>query len=135
MSNLKTKELSKIGYTNDQTRSLVINIISKHFKHTAKADIITLLSNIKDKPEAYLQDELLGRIAGTFVDQEAECNFQSFELLEQTGQLKIYGGKEIEHAAKKQMELAMSLPVTIQGALMPDAHMGYGLPIRSEERR
>lgn len=129
MSNLKTKELSKIGYTNDQTRSLVINIISKHFKHTAKADIITLLSNIKDNPEAYLHDEVLGRIAGTFADQEAACNFQSFELLEQTGQLKIYGGKEIEHAAKKQMELAMSLPVTIQGALMPDAHMGYGLPI------
>jgi len=129
MSNLKTKELSKIGYTNDQTRSLVINIISKHFKHTAKADILALLSKIKDKPEAYLQDELLGRIAGTFIDQEAECNFQSFELLEQTGQLKIYGGREIEHAAKKQMELAMSLPVTIQGALMPDAHMGYGLPI------
>lgn len=129
MSNLKTKELSKIGYTKDQTRSLVINIISKHFKHTAKADIITLLSNIKDDPKAYLQDEVLGRIAATFIDGEAECNFQSFELLEQTGQLKIYGGKEIEHAAKKQMELAMSLPVTIQGALMPDAHMGYGLPI------
>jgi tRNA-splicing ligase RtcB len=27
------------------------------------------------------------------------------------------------------MELAMALPVTIQGALMPDAHTGYGLPI------
>ncbi|MBS1563708.1 MAG: RtcB family protein, partial [Bacteroidetes bacterium] len=38
-------------------------------------------------------------------------------------------GKEIEHSAKKQMELAMSLPVTVQGALMPDAHTGYGLPI------
>lgn len=129
MSNLKTKELSKIGYTNDQARSLVINILSKHFKHTAKADVITLLTNIKDNPKAYLQDEVVGRIAATFADQGAECHFQSFELLEQTGQLKIYGGKEIEHAAKKQMELAMSLPVTIQGALMPDAHMGYGLPI------
>ncbi|WP_298740006.1 RtcB family protein [uncultured Chitinophaga sp.] len=129
MSNLKTKELSKIGYTNDQARSLVINIISKHFKHTAKADILTLLSHVKHDPQAYLHDEVLGRIAATFADQEAACNFQSFELLEQTGQLKIYGSKEIEHAAKQQMELAMSLPVTIQGALMPDAHVGYGLPI------
>jgi tRNA-splicing ligase RtcB len=129
MSNLKTKELSKIGYTNDQARSMVINIISKHFKHATKAEILTLLTNIKEHPSAYLHDEVLGRIAGTFVEQEATCNFQSFSLLEQTGQLKIYGGKEIEHAAKKQMELAMSLPVTIQGALMPDAHMGYGLPI------
>lgn len=88
-----------------------------------------MLTNIKDDPAAYLQDEVLGRIARTFMEQEAECNFRSFTLLEQTGQLKIYGSKEIEHAAKIQMELAMSLPVTIQGALMPDAHMGYGLPI------
>jgi len=88
MSNLKTKELSKIGYTNDQARSLVINIISKHFKHTAKADILTLLSHVKHDPQAYLHDEVLGRIAATFADQEAACNFQSFELLEQTGQLK-----------------------------------------------
>ncbi len=28
-----------------------------------------------------------------------------------------------------QMETAMSLPVTVAGALMPDAHVGYGLPI------
>lgn len=129
MSNLKTKELSKIGYTNDQARSLVINIVSKHFKHAAKADIIKLLTDIKDNPDGYLQDEVLGRIAGAFTEQETDCNFQSFSLLEQSGQLKIYGSQEIEHAAKKQMELAMSLPVTIQGALMPDAHMGYGLPI------
>lgn len=27
------------------------------------------------------------------------------------------------------MELAMRLPVTLTGALMPDAHAGYGLPI------
>lgn len=129
MSNLKTKELSKIGYTNDQARSLVINTISKHFKHATKAELITLLSQIKDQPQHYLQDEVLGKIAATFTTPGRSCNFQSFELLEQTGQLKIYGGKEIEHAAKSQMELAMSLPVTIQGALMPDAHMGYGLPI------
>ncbi len=129
MSNFKTKELSRIGYTNDQARSLVITTIARHFKHATKAELITLLTNIKDKPAAYLQDEVLGRIAATFMEKGVDCNFQSFSLLEQTGQLKIYGGKEIEHAAKKQMELAMSLPVTIQGALMPDAHVGYGLPI------
>jgi len=27
------------------------------------------------------------------------------------------------------MEIAMKLPVTEAGALMPDAHQGYGLPI------
>jgi tRNA-splicing ligase RtcB len=38
-------------------------------------------------------------------------------------------GTEIDAEALRQMEAAMSLPVTIAGALMPDAHVGYGLPI------
>ena len=126
---LKTKELSKLGYTDDRARSLVINIVSKHFKHHSKEELIALLTGIKNEPAQYIGDEIVGKIAATFIEEEEECNFKAFSLLEQTGQLKIYGGKEIEHSAKKQMELAMALPVTVQGALMPDAHTGYGLPI------
>lgn len=38
-------------------------------------------------------------------------------------------GKDLDPAAISQMEDAVSLPVSVKGALMPDAHMGYGLPI------
>ncbi len=38
-------------------------------------------------------------------------------------------GKNIDPAAIAQMEDAVSLPVSVKGALMPDAHLGYGLPI------
>ena len=38
-------------------------------------------------------------------------------------------GQEIEDEAHKQMANACSLPVAVAGALMPDAHVGYGLPI------
>lgn len=38
-------------------------------------------------------------------------------------------GKDIERGAFKQMELACSVPVAKKAALMPDAHLGYGLPI------
>jgi tRNA-splicing ligase RtcB len=41
----------------------------------------------------------------------------------------IYGREAIEEGALKQMQIAMKLPVTVAGALMPDAHPGYGLPI------
>ena len=41
----------------------------------------------------------------------------------------LFGGVPIERGALEQMEDAMSLPVTLAGALMPDAHEGYGLPI------
>lgn len=38
-------------------------------------------------------------------------------------------GRDLDPAAIAQMEDAVSLPVAVKGALMPDAHMGYGLPI------
>lgn len=41
----------------------------------------------------------------------------------------IYGKENIDENALGQMDRAMSLPITRAGALMPDAHSGYGLPI------
>lgn len=38
-------------------------------------------------------------------------------------------GKDLDPNALQQMENAMELPVSVKGALMPDAHQGYGLPI------
>jgi tRNA-splicing ligase RtcB len=38
-------------------------------------------------------------------------------------------GSDIDQEATDQMEAAISLPVSVAGALMPDAHVGYGLPI------
>src|ERR1041384_5738647 len=39
-------------------------------------------------------------------------------------------GEGLEHEAVMQMEKACLLPVAVAGALMPDAHVGYGPPIR-----
>ncbi len=38
-------------------------------------------------------------------------------------------GDDIDPEARAQMDAAASLPVAVTGALMPDAHVGYGLPI------
>ena len=38
-------------------------------------------------------------------------------------------GADHEAAALEQLQNACSLPVAVAGALMPDAHVGYGLPI------
>jgi len=41
---------------------------------------------------------------------------------------RVYG-EDLEPGALRQMENACRLPVAVAGALMPDAHQGYGLPI------
>lgn len=38
-------------------------------------------------------------------------------------------GSDVDEEAKRQMDAAIRLPIAVSGALMPDAHVGYGLPI------
>lgn len=129
MNTIKLKELSKLGYTNDRARSLAINTLSKHYKHHTKQEAIALLTAIRDSPAAYAADELLGKIAATFMNTTDDASFAAFDLRAQYPSAKVYGSKGIEHSAKQQMETVMSLPVAVQGALMPDAHAGFGMPI------
>lgn len=131
MSNnkLRGKDLNKIGFENDASRSIAIVIASRHMKHFKKEEILNTFQKVKENPEAYEQDEVLAPLANTFVVKNKIKDFTSYQLLEEKGKLKVYGSKEIEASAKQQMEVAMSLPVSISGALMPDAHTGFGLPI------
>ncbi|PWK71467.1 tRNA-splicing ligase RtcB [Mucilaginibacter oryzae] len=129
MGNLRTKDLSKIGYHNDQLRSLVIGIASKNFKHYSKQQLLDLLVEIKNNPEAFLDNELTAKIAQKVIGKTDGPAFKAYELRDEPVFCKTYGGKGIETSAKKQMELANLLPVSVQGALMPDAHMGFGLPV------
>lgn len=126
---ISPKELSKIGYTHDKARSMAQAVVSKHMKHATKNEVLKLLTHIKNNPNEYTQHENYGKLAELFVEKEEACHFQKFQLLQEQGQLTIYGTKEIDSSAKKQMELAMALPISVQGALMPDAHAGYGMPI------
>lgn len=41
----------------------------------------------------------------------------------------VWGEDLIDPQAMHQLQNAMRLPVTVAGALMPDAHVGYGIPI------
>ena len=41
----------------------------------------------------------------------------------------VWGRENIDDGSVAQMDNAMRLPISVAGALMPDAHIGYGLPI------
>ncbi|MBL7710863.1 MAG: RtcB family protein [Chitinophagaceae bacterium] len=129
MGNLSLKELDKLGYGKSKVRSLAVTIVSKHYKHSSKQLIASMLQDVRHNPEQFEKHELLGKIAACFLDQKETRAFSTFELQETPAPLKVYGAKHIEGSAIRQMENAMRLPVAVQGALMPDAHTGFGLPI------
>lgn len=83
MGNLRTKDLSKIGYHNDQLRSLVINIASKNFKHHSKQELLDLLVDIKNDPEAFLENEGTRKIAEKVIGKVKEVSFKAYELSEE----------------------------------------------------
>lgn len=76
--------------------------------------------------------------AGSSAEQIVDAIAAEFGAPPQLGRLRdtpqplrIYGevGSDIDAAAVEQIELALRLPIAVQGALMPDGHVGYSLPV------
>lgn len=65
------------------------------------------------------------------VNEEFGAKPELQRIAETPKPFKIYGdvGTDIDHAAVEQLRTALRLPVAVQGALMPDAHVGYALPV------
>lgn len=61
--------------------------------------------------------------------QKNEEQPQEMAVRQQVIPFEIFGKEYIDEAAINQMYQCMRLPVAVAGALMPDAHVGYGLPI------
>jgi tRNA-splicing ligase RtcB len=92
------------------------------------ADVLALLKAVKQQPESYLNHSILQSLATRLVEA-ARTAADSIALVTSTVEYTAYGAELIEDGARKQMATAMKLPITVAGALMPDAHQGYGLPI------
>lgn len=72
-------------------------------------------------PSAYVEDALRGEFAKTLLNAPPPPRTEPVKYRQ--------WGEGLEHDAVMQMEKACLLPVSVAGALMPDAHVGYGLPI------
>ncbi len=79
-------------------------------------------------PKDYATDEVLSAISEKLLPKEktegAEISLNNAGI-----HFNVFGADQIEEGALHQMYQAAKLPVAIAGALMPDAHHGYGLPI------
>ena len=126
---IRLKDLSKLGYRDNVARSLIVDIVGKHCKHDTPKEIMETLSDILLNPDSYKNNEVWGKLAERLSPTLIEKVFKVYNLLDEPLPYKTYGGKFIETIAKQQMNMAMRLPVSLGGALMPDAHSGYGLPI------
>ena len=125
---LSGKELRRIGFPNEISKSLAKTIISKYYKRSTKTEILDLLSDVIKNQDNYNNHEHFSELIDVLKSKpkqpKEEIKLRSIPLY-----YKIFGKEEIEEGPIKQMDVAMRLPITIKGALMADAHQGYGLPI------
>lgn len=92
--------------------------------------ILRRLAAVRAAPDDFLEDALCSELARE-VQRRERKNISSAEDALRASPLpfETWGQAGIEPAAQQQMVNAMRLPVAVAGALMPDAHVGYGLPI------
>ncbi len=130
MSKLKLtgKELRAIGLPEGPVISIAMNVMEKNYKHHTKEAALNILKELLAEPANYAADEVLGAIAKQLLPKP---NTEGAEIsLNNSGiHFNVFGQEHIEEGAMHQMYQAAKLPISIAGALMPDAHSGYGLPI------
>ncbi|MBN1187712.1 MAG: RtcB family protein [Bacteroidales bacterium] len=133
---LRGRELNKIGYTNDKAISVAINIIQSRFRGNEKMQAIQVLKDIFENKEKYRKHNIYSPIVeALYPPMQASEKIivknqtLSISLRSHHQDYTSYGVNEVEYSAINQMEMAMKLPITVKGALMADAHEGYGLPI------
>lgn len=125
---LQGKDLRKIGFTDEVAIGLAIQVFKKHYKHNTVTEALQLLKKIVAQPEAYTEDEILQPIANALLAYHQEGE-PEIALKKERMYFNVFGREGIEEVAMNQMYTATKLPVAVAGALMPDAHSGYGLPI------
>lgn len=127
--NITGNDLKHIGYPEGKAIGTAIRIIEQHYRASDRDDILAVLTKVVQYPENYLDDTILGNIAQALIEKPETNDAPVIPLKECGEQYTVFGADHIDAGAIKQMEVAMKLPVTRGGALMPDAHQGYGLPI------
>src|SRR6186997_2129176 len=133
MSKLKIqgKEIRALGYPEGPVISVAMNVMEKNFKHHSKEKAFEILKEVLQSPHDYVADETLGQIAKQLLPKAppSEGLGEAVSLNQNGIQFNVFGQQHIEEGAMHQMYQAAKLPISVAGALMPDAHSGYGLPI------
>ena len=87
-----------------------------------------ILQKVLESPIEYKDDAILALIAGQLIPKPS-AEGSEISLNNSGIQFNVFVQEHIEEGAMHQMYTAAKLPVAVAGALMPDAHHGYGLPI------
>ncbi len=127
MKGTKTRELCNLGIPRGETLKIAVAACTaaaeSGLDRSAIREIIGVLIN---NPGAYAGHPQFGKLAAAVAAAKAARSL--YVPREESAPWRQWGS-DLEPTAVDQLRNACKLPVSVAGALMPDAHQGYGLPI------
>jgi len=119
---MKAKDLLRLGFNEGPAVGAALSAINK-FSIEDELATVELLRVLAD-PDAHLQHKWFAEVSRALQKAKPAIMIERAE----PAPFEVWG-EGIEKGALDQMKNAARLPVAVRGALMPDAHQGYGLPI------
>jgi tRNA-splicing ligase RtcB len=119
---MNTKDFLRLGIPLGEATRRATDFVSKYVlgggdKSRLEEEVKAVITN----PAAFVSDPLRGEFAKALLHAPPPPRAEPVKYRQ--------WGQGLEHDAVMQMEKACLLPVSVAGALMADAHVGYGLPI------
>ena len=120
---MNTRQLSKLGVPDDCLRAAITAVQQLAAGGGVRGKAIKQrIKTVLESPEDHRHDPVVGPFA------EAVISDRDFVRPGPVA-YETWGAEGIEEQAHVQMRQACAVPVAVSAALMPDAHVGYGLPI------
>lgn len=123
---MKKRELLKLGFPHGPVIRSALEACGEAANAGWRKTAIRLaLKDLIRDPDRFVADPIFGAVAAQMVTRKPVQ--ESYELRDDLDY--PCWGEDIDPDAHRQMRNACRLPISVAGALMPDAHVGYGLPI------
>jgi tRNA-splicing ligase RtcB len=126
---MKARELANLGVPKGDAMRLAVEACisaAKAAPGVNKEALRTTVTALLADPAAYAADPVWSALAAAIGGVKAAQ--QLYVPRAQSAPWRQWG-TDLEPSAIDQLRNACNLPVAVAGALMPDAHQGYGLPI------
>jgi tRNA-splicing ligase RtcB len=120
------KDLIGIGLPQNNSINIALGTITRYRKKEKKEAVLNEVKEVFLNPQKFKSHMIWGKLAEYLIEP---VKFTQYKLKTHRVPFTIFGENEIDEKAKIQLYDALKLPVSVKGALMPDAHSGYGLPI------
>src|SRR5580658_5165825 len=112
------KDFSRLGVPLGEATRRATDFVAKFILGGGKSRLQEEVAASVANPSAFVDDPLREEFANALLKAPPPPRAEPVKYRQ--------WGEGLEHEAVMQMEKACLLPVSVAGALMPDAHVGYG---------